>query len=104
MPGKRQQEVLQDRPVVDEALAEVALEQPPDVVEVLLPEGLVEAQRLADLQDEGGRRVLAEDGDGGIAGQQLDEHEQDDRQADQDRDGPEQPAHDELQHGLAQGS
>ena len=46
-----------------------------------------------------GRRVLAQDRLGRIAGQQADEQEQDDRQAEQDGDRPDEAADDEPQHG-----
>ena len=45
--GKRDEQLVEDRPVVDDALAEVALEQLREVVEVLLVERLVEAEVLA---------------------------------------------------------
>ena len=61
VPGKRRKNSSTIGPVVDDALAEVALEQSAHVVEVLLPQRLVEAELLPDLDDELRGRVLAEE-------------------------------------------
>ena len=74
------------------------LEQAAEVPQVLLPEGVVEAQVRAHRGDALGRRVLAEDRRRGVAGKQVDEGEQDDGQAEQDGDRPEKPADDVLGH------
>ena len=92
-------EGLRDGPVVDDARSEIALEELPEIVHVLDVERLVEPQGLMDLCDQLGRRVLAEDGDRRVAGQQPQEEEQDHGQAEQDRDRPQDPPDDEPQHG-----
>src|SRR4029079_3484842 len=96
--GEPAQELVDDRAVVDAALAEVALDQLAHVVDVLLPERLVEPELGADLRHELRRRVLPQDRRGGVAGEQVDEGEQDDGQPEQDGDGGKQPANDVPAH------
>ena len=67
---------------------EIAVEQVVQVAQVLLPQRIVEAHVLAHRGDPFRRRVLPQDGRRRIARQQVDEAEQDDRQPEQDRDGP----------------
>jgi hypothetical protein len=43
--------------------------------------------------------VLAQDGRGGVAGKQVNEGEEDDRQAEENRDGTEEASNDVSQHG-----
>ena len=87
--GNSAGQLLEDRAVVDDALAEVTLRQLTDVDEVLLVQRLVEAHLGPDLLAQLRRRVLAEQGRHRVAGQQVNEGEHDDGQAEQDRDRPE---------------
>ena len=97
-PREAAQELVQDGPAVDDAVAEVTLQQVAHVVEVLLPEGLVETELFADLGHELGRRVLAEDDRGGVARDEVDEGEQDDGQPEEDGDGGEKAPDDVPAH------
>ena len=94
-------EPAQDRPVVDEAVAQVAMGQVVHVDQVLLPERQVQPEPMAKRLDELGPLVLAEDGLGRIAGQEVDEGEQDEGQPEQHRDRPEESPDDVPQHPLA---
>ena len=94
-------ETAQDRPVVDEAVAQVAVDQLVHVDEVLLPERQVQPEPMAEGLDELGSLVLTKDRLGRIAGQEVDEGEQDDGQAEQHRDRPEQSPDHVPQHSLA---
>jgi len=58
---KADQESVGNLAAVDEARSEVTLQQPPDVVEVLLVEGLVESLSRIYLGDQLRCGVLAED-------------------------------------------
>jgi hypothetical protein len=92
------EELAQDGLVVDDARAEVAAKDVGQIVQVLLPERVVEAQVFAHRRDALGGRMLAQDRRGGIPGQEMDEGEQDDRQPEQDRDHTEQSSDDEAEH------
>jgi hypothetical protein len=100
LDGRREadQELTQDRLVIDDARAEVAAQHVAQVVQVLLPERVVETEVLAHRGDTLRRRMLAQDRGGGIAGEQVDEGEQDDRQSEQDGDDSEQASNDEPHH------
>ena len=59
--GKRERELLGDRPVVDDALAEVALDELAEVEQVLLVERPVEPELVEDLAAQLRRGVLPEE-------------------------------------------
>ena len=84
--GNRTANSSRNGPVVDDARAEVAVEQLAQVVDVLLPQRLVETQVLAQAAAGSGAGVLAEDRRGRVTREQVDEREQDDGQPEQDRD------------------
>ena len=61
------QEVVGDIPVGDEAVTQVEAEDARDVGQVLLDQGLVQAQRLADPFQRLGRGAFSQDGAGRVA-------------------------------------
>ena len=72
------EERVGDRFPIDEARPEVAMQEPPEVVDVLDVEGLVKPERGPDLGSQLRRGVLSQDGLRGIARKQPQEQEQDD--------------------------
>ena len=87
-----------DRLVGDEGLAEVALEDVPDVGEVLLQQRLVEAELLQEERLVLGRVVRTEDGDRGITGQQVHQEERADRDQEDHHDQGRQALQDVEAH------
>ena len=92
------EELGEDGTVVDEAVPEVAPQQLAEVGDVLLGDWAVEPEPVLKRDHELRSRVLTEDRGRRIAGQQVDEREQDDRQAEEDRDRAKQPTDDVSQH------
>ena len=82
-----------------ERRAQVAVEDVGDPRAVLRHEALVEPQLV---QQHGARRrgvVGPEDGQGGVAGQEVDEEEGEDRDEEADDDQLDEPGGDEAEHG-----
>lgn len=89
---------LEYRSIADRAGAEISLKETADVDQVLLVERLVEIEHRAQALNCGRCRVLPQDRPRGIAGKQVNEGEEHDRQAEQDGDRPEKPANGVLEH------
>jgi hypothetical protein len=67
-------------------------------MQVLLPEGQVEAQLPMQRGDVLGRRLIAEHGDGEIAGQQVGDQEGEGRNREDDGNKVEDPPPDQAEH------
>ena len=98
--GKRVRKLVTTETRFVAEVPEVAPEDAGHVVEVLLVEGLVEAQPMAAGGQPVGRRVLTEDRAARVAGQGVHQHDDEDREPEQDRDQEDEPANDVLEHGL----
>ena len=79
-------------------LAEVAVQQPAEVLDVLHGQRLVEPEMDADRGDALGRRGLAGDHDGGVAGDREEDDERDHAHAEQDDDHLEETPDDVRHH------
>ena len=90
-----------DRLVPEHRLAQVAADQRAEPDQELLPQGLVEAERLADLGDVLGRGVVAGDDGGRVAGRQVQEEEDEQRHDRHDRNHRNQASDDIGDHALA---
>ena len=91
-------EARRDRDLIGRGNAQVTVQESRHVVEVLLVERSVEPETLTAAGEVGRRRMFAEDGATGVAGQQVQEDDQEQRQPDQDRDQKQQAADDVLEH------
>ena len=98
--GESREQLVDHAPVVDDALAEVALQQLAEVDEVLLVQGLVETHAGHDLGGQRRRRVLAEQRLDRVARDQVDDREDEDGQPEQDGDRADETSGDVLQHSV----
>ena len=96
--GEARKQLIDDRAVVDHALAEVALQQLRHVEQVLLVERLVQAHAGHDLGCQLRRGVLSEQGLDRVSRDEVDDREDEDGQAEQDRDRGDESSDDVPQH------
>ena len=101
--GRRARTSLSDGLAAADRGTQVEVHQPSKEGGVLHRAGLIEPQLMADVLDVGLAGEQAGHDAGRIARQQADHHEDDDRHAEQRRDGGHQTARDVVQHQCANG-
>ena len=90
---------LQHGPFHEEAGPPVAAEEPADPAQILQGQGIVEAQGLSQLGDLFRAGLVAQNGGGGVAGDQVDQQEDGERHHKQDRNQRQEPLQEVFMHG-----